>query len=147
MSDADSASPTPLRGRKGPSERSSRGPIVMLGVPAMSVSSSVEVWKISRCSGVLAASRRALTAASELARACAGPLLGELGGQLAQALEARAAPRVLLGRHQRAPARAQQLDQAGDERLGGERVQAGGCAALERGEQLDAFARLGGHLG
>ena len=74
MSEADSARPSPLRGRNGPSEGSSRGAIACararssasaeLGAPASSVSSSVEVWRISRCSGVAAASRRALMSAS-----------------------------------------------------------------------------------
>ena len=252
MSEADSARPTPLRGRNGPSECSSRGPI---GWPSFdrsspspaSVSSSVEVCRISRCVGVVAASRRALMSASasamslpgralqqrrqleqlqvahdavgdvqfgvqaqlaqapadardalehlfahqlegrlqavvrrraavraasafapsaltpparrprahhrargQVARQLARRRLGcgahELGGELAQALQARLLLGGVLGRQQRAPARAEQLDQLDDERVGRERLERAGGAAVKRGEALDSFARLGRHL-
>ena len=86
MSEADSARPMPLRGRNGPSEGSPSWPIrapvaeriAGAGSPdssASSVSSSVEVWRISRCSGVVAASRRALMSDSASAMPSAGRAL------------------------------------------------------------------------
>ena len=84
--------------------------------------------------------------AGQLARRRAGLQAHEVGRQLAQPLQARALLGGVLGREQRAPARAEQLDQLDDERVGRERVERAGGAAVQRDEPLDAFARLGRHL-
>ncbi len=53
----------------------------------------------------------------------------------------------LLRREQRSARRAEQLDELGDERLGGERLDAAAGAAMKRREAGDSFAGLGRHLG
>ena len=64
-----------------------------------------------------------------------------------QQLEAGALLGGVLGREQRAPAHAQALDQPPDEHVGRDAVELGGGAAVQLDEALDAFARLGRHLG
>jgi len=83
----------------------------------------------------------------QVARGGAGRAAGEVQRGRLQALQAGALPRRLLRREQRPLARAQAVQQHVHECLRAERVQAVHEASMQLHAALDAFARLGRHLG